>query len=180
MSVDFKQNYFELFGLPVQYDLDENVMASNFRKLQAEHHPDRFAADSDEAKRVAQQATGFINAAQDTLKSPRLRARYLLTLKGVDFDDEVDTTSDMVFLMSQMARRETLEAIPQASDPLEAIDHLSQEVKKENLALQRSFVEALDAGELSDAKQVVLKLKFFERLMNEIKQLEERLEDDEI
>ena len=180
MSIDFKQSYFELFGLPVQYDLDENAMAVAFRKLQQEHHPDRFASGTDEARRIAQQITSFINTAQETLKTPRLRARYLLTLSGVDFDDERDTTSDMAFLMSQMERREALEQVAQADNPLDAIDELSRDVKKENLGLQQSFVEAFDAGELDEAKQAVLKLKFFERLMGEIKQLEERLEDDSI
>lgn len=180
MSIDFKQSYFELFGLPIQYALDENAMASAFRKLQGEHHPDRFASASDEARRVAQQVTSFINTAQETLKSPRLRARYLLSLSGVDFDDERDTTSDMAFLMSQMERREALEQVAHAGDPLDAIDELSRDVKKENLGLQQTFVDAYDAGEFDEAKQAVLKLKFFERLMGEIKQLEERLEDEAI
>ena len=180
MSIDFKQSYFELFGLPVQYALDENALAAAFRKLQTEHHPDRFASGTDEAKRIAQQVTSFINTAQETLKSPRLRARYLLTISGVDFDDERDTTSDMDFLMSQMERREALEQVAQADDPLDAVDELSRDVKKENLSLQQSFVEAFEAGEFDEAKQAVLKLKFFERLMGEIKQLEERLEDEAI
>lgn len=180
MSIDFKQSYFELFGLPEQFALDENALAAAFRKLQTEHHPDRFASGTDEAKRIAQQITSFINTAQETLKSPRTRARYLLSLKGVDFDDERDTTSDMAFLMSQMDRREALEQVAQADDPLDAIDELSRDVKKENVSLQQAFVEAFEAGEFDEAKQAVLKLKFFERLMGEIKQQEERLEDEAI
>lgn len=178
MSIDFKQSYFELFGLPQQYAVDESQLASAFRELQASHHPDRFAAESDEAKRVAQQVTSFINTAQETLKSPRLRARYLLSLVGVGFDDERDTTSDMLFLMSQMERREQLEQVPNADDPFEAIDAVSGEVKAEYRALQDAFVVSYEASDLDEAKHVVLKLKFFERLLGEIKQLEEKLEDD--
>ena len=177
MSIDFKKSYFELFGLPQQYKVDESQLAAAFRELQAANHPDRFAAESDEAKRIAQQATSFINTAKETLKSPRLRARYLLSLSGVDFDDERDTTSDMAFLMSQMERREQLEQVPSASDPLDAVDEIAGQVKSEYQALQDEFVIAYDSNDLDGAKQVVLKLKFFERLQGEIKQLEEKLED---
>ena len=50
----------------------------------------------------------------------------------------------------------------------------SRDVKTEYLGLQQHFVTAYEAGDLDEAKQVVLKLKFFERLMGEIKQLEEK------
>lgn len=180
MPIDLKQNYFALFDLPVQFELDSGRMATAFRQLQAEHHPDRFASGSDESKRIAQQVTSFINTAQETLKSPRLRARYLLSLQGVEFNDETDTTSDMAFLMSQMERREALEQVTSADDPLDAVDALSRDIKRENRELEQSFVSSFEAGDYEAAKQVVLKLKFFERLMGEVKQLEERLEDDEI
>ena len=178
MSIDFKQSYFELFDLPQQYEIDKGELAVAFRKLQATHHPDRFASGSDEDRRIAQQVTSFINTGQETLSSPRLRARYLLSLADVSFDDERDTTSDMMFLMSQMERREQLEQVPQADDPLDAVDAISREVKADHIGLQSAFVTAYDASDLDEAKQVVLKLKFFERLMGEIKQLEEKLEDE--
>jgi len=157
MSIDFKQNYFELFELPVQFTVDNAQLATAFRALQAQHHPDRFASESDEARRVAQQVTSFINT---------------------DFDDERDTTSDMMFLMSQMERREVLEQVPNADDPFDAIDAFSKDVKAENKSLEDAFEKAYDAGDLDEAKQAVLKLKFFERLLGEVKQLEEKLEDE--
>jgi len=178
MAIDFKQSYFELFDLPQQYTIDKDQLATAFRALQAKHHPDRFAAESDEARRIAQQVTSFVNTAQETLRSPRLRARYLLSLKGISFDDERDTTSDMMFLMSQMERREQLEQVANADDPFDALDAISAAVKSDHEQLQDAFISSYDSGDLEQAKQVVLKLKFFERLMGEIKQLEETLEDD--
>jgi len=178
MSIDFNQSYFELFGLPQQFVVDEGQLASAFRELQAKHHPDRFAADSDEDRRIAQQVTSFINEAKEALQSPRLRARYLLSLAAVSFDDERDTTSDMMFLMSQMERREQLEQVTSAEDPFDAIDEITKDVKKDYQNLQDAFAVAYESDDLEEAKQLVLKLKFFERLLGEIKQLEEKLEDD--
>ncbi len=176
--LDFKQSYFELFGLPEKFDIDFTKLNAKFRELQAKYHPDRFVNGSDHERLVAVQTTGLINEANETLKSSRLRARYLLTLKGVDFDDEIDTTSDGAFLMHQMEIRETLEEVSNAQDPLARIDDIAQEISGEADALKDDFVEQLELGNLDAAKEAVLKMKFFERLCQESKSITEKLEDE--
>ena len=176
--LDFKQSYFELFGLPEKFDIDFTKLNEKFRELQAKYHPDRFVNGSDNERLVAVQTTGLINEANETLKSSRLRARYLLTLKGVDFDDEIDTTSDGAFLMHQMEIREALEEVSNAQDPLARIDDIAQEISGEADALKDEFVEQLESGNLDAAKEAVLKMKFFERLCQESKTITEKLEDE--
>lgn len=176
--LDFNQNYFELFGLPEQFEIDSAKLAAAFRELQAKYHPDRFMDADDKARRAALQATGYINEAHETLKSSRLRARYLLQLKGVDFDDEVDTTSDAAFLMHQMEMREALEDAVNAADPLVRLDDVAQQISGEADALKDEFVDNLEAGKLEEAKEAVLKMKFFERLCQESRDLTEKLEDE--
>ena len=176
--LDFKQSYFELFGLPEVFDVDFSKLGSTFRELQAKYHPDRFVNATDNERLVAVQTTGLINEANETLKSSRLRARYLLKLKGVDFDDEVDTTSDGTFLMHQMEIREALEEVENAQDPLARIDDIGQEISGEADALKDDFVYQLESGNLDAAKEAVLKMKFFERLCQESKTITEKLEDE--
>ncbi len=176
--LDFKQSYFELFGLPEEFHVDTTKLGSAFRELQAKYHPDRFVNADDKERRVAVQTTGLINEANETLKSSRLRARYLLTLAGVDFDDEIDTTSDGAFLMHQMEVREALEEVGSAQDPLARIDDIGQEISGEADALKDDFVDQLDSGNLDAAKEAVLKMKFFERLCQESKTITEKLEDE--
>ena len=176
--LDFKQSYFELFGLPEKFEVDSTKLGAAFRELQAKYHPDRFVNADDKDRLVAVQTTGFINEANETLKSSRLRARYLLILNGVDFDDEVDTTHDGAFLMHQMEIREALEDVANADDPLARIDDVAQEISGEADALKDDFVEKLEEGKLECAKDAVLKMKFFERLCQESKSLTEKLEDE--
>lgn len=176
--LDFKQSYFELFGLPEDYNIDLSKLATSFRELQAQYHPDRFVNSDEQERRIALQTTGFINKASETLKSSRLRARYMLRQKGVAFDDEIDTTSDGLFLMHQMEMREALEDVPNASDPIARVDDIAQDVEAQMTALRESFVAHLAADQLTDAKEVVLKMKFFERLCQEVKTLTEKLEDE--
>ncbi len=176
--LDFKQSYFALFDLPEKFELDFPALASKFRELQAKYHPDRFINTGDKERLLAVQTTGFINEANETLKSSRLRARYLLTLNGIHFDDEIDTTHDGAFLMHQMEIREALEDVGNAADPLARLDDVGQEISGEADALKDEFVENLEAGKLSCAKDAVLKMKFFERLCQESKRLTEKFEDE--
>jgi molecular chaperone HscB len=176
--LDFKQSYFDLFGLPEDYNIDTSALALSFRELQAKYHPDRFVNSDEQERRVAVQTTGFINEANETLKSSRLRARYMLQQKGVDFDDEIDTTSDGMFLMHQMEMREALEDVPNAKDPIAGVDDIAHDVESQMDALKESFVEYYAAEKYAEAKEDVLKMKFFERLCQEVKTLTEKLEDE--
>lgn len=176
--LDFKQSYFALFGLPEDYDIEPSELAASFRELQAKYHPDRFVNSDEQQRRVAVQTTGLINEANETLKSSRLRARYMLILRGIDFDDEIDTTSDAMFLMHQMEMREALEDVPNANDPLARVDDIAQDVEAQMNALKEDFVDNFEAGNYSEAKEDVLKMKFFERLCQEVKALTEKLEDE--
>ena len=180
--LDFNQSYFKLFGLSEQFALDAPTLATAFRELQAKYHPDRFVNADDQERRVALQSTGFINEANEALISPRLRARYLLTLKGVEFDDEIDTTSDGMFLMQQMEMREALEDAQSTSDDpeavLDAVEKIAKEVRTLSQSLQDDFESSYNSEDFTGAKQAVLKMKFFERLSNEVKTLTEKLEDD--
>ena len=40
-------NHFELFGLPLQFQLDGSLLSSQFRDLQRQFHPDKFATASE-------------------------------------------------------------------------------------------------------------------------------------
>lgn len=177
MSLDLTQDYFSLFQLAPAYDIDAAELANQFRALQAKWHPDRFATADDEARRVSVQSTAFINEAYETLKTPRLRARYLLEREGVSFNDEIETSKDPMFLMQQMELRESIEEAEHADDPFDALDELTAEVRSQATQLENDFKQAYASDDQQAAKEVVLKMRFFERVKGEVKQLEERLED---
>jgi molecular chaperone HscB len=177
MTLDLTQDYFSLFQLTPQYDVDLSELASQFRALQAIWHPDRFATADNEARRLSIQNTAFINEAYETLKKPRLRARYLLELNDVSFNDEMETSKDPMFLMQQMELRENIEEAEHADDPFEALDTVVAEVRSQAEQLEHEFKTAFAEENLQAAKDVVLKMRFFERIKGEVKQLEEKLED---
>lgn len=175
--MDISKNYFEFIGLPVSYHLDRSELSDRSRELQKTLHPDRYAHLSDHEQRVAVQYMAYLNEAVATLKSPLLRAQYLLQLQDIDTTSESSTAIDPMFLMQQMELRERLEEIPSASDPFGELEELNDEVVAVLEQLRAAFVRKYESGDLSSATSDVRKMQFLEKLLLEIERLEDRLED---
>ncbi len=177
MEFNFSRNYFELFELEAQFHIDREVLSNRYQTLQSQFHPDRFIESNDQDKRVAMQATTFINEAHKTLWEEPSRARYLLELQGVSFDSEQDTTQDMDFLMAQMSLREQIDEADNQEDPFETLDELARKAKQEKSLLMENYQAHFNAQQWNDAKESVLKLQFFTRLQQQINQKQEALEE---
>ena len=178
MSDILKQDYFSLFNLPVSFTIELDELQSRYRQLQRLLHPDRYASASDQERRISVQQTAHLNEAFHSLRDIPRRARYLLELKGISFDDDKDTHFDGAFLMQQMELREELEAIAQADDPLEKISQFLAELEQYRQAMY-SELKLLFADETSEnlqtAKQTVQKIRFLNRLQQEAEEQEENL-----
>lgn len=178
MTDALSTNYFELFEIPVSYDVDLDQMQHRYRDLQKIVHPDKYANASSQERRISMQQTSFINQALHTLKHPLERAMYLLQLKGVDSTMGNSTTMDAAFLMGQMEMREKLESVREHNDPLAELDTMSAEIKAglDNMADQ--FKRTYAAGELDDATEAVRKLQFLYKAKKEIEELAASVEDE--
>ncbi|MCK7595868.1 Fe-S protein assembly co-chaperone HscB [Microbulbifer sp. CAU 1566] len=171
-----QQNYFEIFGLPMAYEVDRQALTKRYRELQQEFHPDRFAAKSEREQMLSMQYAAQINEANNTLKDPVARAAYLLQLAGVTINSE-QTTADGEFLMQQMILRERLEDVRSAADPEGELDDLGSEAASLFKAQEQAFAGALASKALDDAKGALLKLQFLAKLKRQIEELEEDLLD---
>lgn len=176
MQTTLPTQWFDLFGLPTQFEVDQTLLTQRFRALQSQFHPDRFASQSDTEKRLAVQATSLINEAYTGLKNPRLRARYLLEQVGVLINDERDTTQDKAFLIQQMEWREAIDEALESDEPLDALDVVADDIQQATKVLYQAFASAWERQALDEAKQIVLKLRFYERLQEEIRRQQERFD----
>jgi len=177
MSVSLSQNFFEIFGLAVEFHLNTQQLTDRYRELQKTVHPDRFANSSDRDRRLAVQQAANINEAFSVLKSPLKRARYILILAGIDFDDEKETTQDPEFLMEQIELRESIAAIRELDDPFAGLSDLMLAIEEKKTNMLETIASQIVAQEYIDAKNQVQKSQFFEKLLLECENIEEELAD---
>lgn len=169
------QNHFSLFQLPVQFEIDQATLDANYRKLQAEVHPDKFVNASPSERMQSMQMATLANEAYQTLKQPTARARYLLQLQGIATDEEQNTAMPADFLMTQMEWREAMEDAKFGKD-IPALERLLSDMRQAAKALQQQV-----KTELTDAPQAaamtVRKMRFIDKVTEDIDQIIAQLED---
>ena len=162
-------SHFELFNLPTELDIDLALLKSNFLALQQQYHPDK-AEDKD----LALIKSSEINQAYKVLANVDSRAAYLLSLKKQDHHLD-QSISDFEFLQSALEIREQLD---EAVDTTE-LQSLKKEVQQWMDGLVREFKLDYTHEEWADARDTVRKLRFFQKVMNDIDKAEDQLLDDE-
>jgi len=190
-NIDIKSlsaNYFELLNLTAAFDIDKKVLRKNYKALMSICHPDRFVAKSETEKSAAVLATAHVTQAFNTLKSPPQRASYLLELLGCAVNFNASLSTDSQFLMEQLELRERLEKLVLSEDPdaeIQALmDYAGSLQAKEGQSFQ-AFYEQLSASAQTESRESlfqnahdsVLKLRFLEKLVEEIDALQHKLLD---
>lgn len=165
--MNLQDDDFTLFGLSQRYALDRAALDQQWRALQAQVHPDKFASEGAAAQRVAMQWAVRVNEAYCRLKEPLSRAQYLCELRGAPIQAENNTAMPAAFLMHQMAWREALDEA-RSADAVEALD---DEVTAFERRLLADIGRLLDeVGDAPAAAQQVRALMFVNRIRADIQQ----------
>lgn len=171
-------NFFQLFDVPVSFEVDHELIHQRYMELQKATHPDKFVNASAQEKRISMQHTSRINEAINTLKRPVDRALYLLKLKGIDINFENETTMDADFLMEQMEVREALSEVRGKKEPLVELDRVGVEIKAKIKNMMNDFSNCYEANRLDEARELIRKMQFLEKAKNEINDLSAVIEDE--
>ena len=173
-------NYFTLFNLPEQFELDTALLTKAYQTLAQLTHPDKFAASSEQEKAIAVQKKAQVNDGYQVLKSPLLRAEHMLEMRGIELRHEQQTMQDPAFLMQQMEWREQLEELDQSNDPMDVLMDLEDEITSQIKGHHKQLAFLLThQSEQHDqqASEEVRKLKFLYKLRDEIERKEDALSD---
>lgn len=161
-------DYFSLFGMPVSFDLDLTLLGAQYRKIQAEVHPDRFVNATPAERLQSMQFATIANEAYQTLKNPTSRARYLLKQQGVATLDDSNTAMPSDFLMLQMEWREALEEAV-SNRNVAAIESLLVTIRKTKIELQSGLGKQIETAP-AQAALSVRKLSFIDKISTDIEQ----------
>ncbi len=87
-------NYFALFSLPRHLRIDLPDLERNFYALSRRLHPDRFASRSPVEQAEALLGSSRLNDAYRTLRDPIQRTEYLVSLEGVQLEEQSRQATD--------------------------------------------------------------------------------------
>jgi len=173
-------NFFELFGLPVAFEIDIGKLSLTYKTLAQVTHPDKFANAGNAEKLMMVQKSAQVNDGYQVLKNPISRAEHILELRGIELRHEQQTIQDPEFLMQQMEWREQLEDAAQAADPEKVLLELDADIGGYSKAhtVRLSELIMLNSKESDqEAADELRKLKFLTKLHKEIELQEDRLLD---
>lgn len=159
--------YFTLFQLPAQFELDNALLDERYRTLAAQCHPDKFAAHSAFEQKQAMMMATTVNEAYRTLQDPIHRAAYLLQTHNIDADAPEHTQFAPEFLMQQMTWREAL-ADARAENHAPALQQLADEINTAQQDLYQQLSSAFTAQQYETAAQLVRQGRFLAKLQQEI------------
>lgn len=167
VALNLQASDFELFGLPEQFALDPKALDAQWKALQRETHPDKFAAQGAVAQRLAMQWSVRVNEAYQRLKNPTQRAAYLCERRGAPVNAERNTAMPPAFLVQQMEWREELEEAS-GEEVLEALLDRTQDARRDTLTRIASLLD--EQHDASAAATQVRALMFVERFAAEVEQ----------
>jgi molecular chaperone HscB len=171
-----QRNYFELLGLPTQFEVDLTLLDQHYRTLQSEVHPDRFVTASANERMQSMLVATQANEAYQTLKNTTARARYLLQLNGIETLEESNTAMPGDFLMLQMEWREAMDDANSAKD-ISALDQLLVEIRQMAQQLSQGLSVQFAQKSYQEASESVRKLSFIDKISADIHRVIEQLEN---
>ena len=147
-------DYFSFFNLPRKLTLDVVALEKQFYVLSRKLHPDRFAAKPVEEQEAALVQSSLLNDAYRTLRQPILRTQYLLTLEGVELEEQSKAATDAARASGEQKKQivppELLEEVFELNMQLQEM-RAAKQMGEDEPELRRDLMTAKDGF---DAKMV--------------------------
>lgn len=166
-------DYFELLGLPRQFDLNLQDVEANYLRRSRDNHPDYHQNSSSLDQQTSLQIASRLNEAYRILKEPFSRAEYLLTRLGGPPVSEVKEMPQE-FLSETLELRMQLEELKDLKDQagLDQLENdLLQRKKKMLQEVGKLFGESSVGDHLRTIRQKLNALKYVQGLIRDLRDI---------
>ena len=164
------KNYFEFFGLPISFSVDESLLKKKYLVNCREYHPDHFTLEDQDVQAKMLELSSYNNLAFNTLVDVATRMAYVLQLKGL-LGEEGKEQLPQAFLAEMMEVNEALMELESEPAPskVKALKEHVEEIEKAldssiQPVLEKSENQEYDTEELEKVKEVYLKKKYLWRI----------------
>ncbi len=154
VSEDAQKDYFAFFDLPHHLRIDVVALEKQFYALSRRLHPDRFASKPAAEQEAALAESSRLNDAYRTLKDSIMRTQYLLTLEGVELEEQSKAATEAARSSGEQKKQivppELLEEVFELNMQLQEM-RAAKQMGEDEPELRRDLMTAKDAF---DAKMV--------------------------
>jgi molecular chaperone HscB len=163
-------NYFELFGLPIGFQVDTQKLRVAFMEIQKASHPDKFAQGNAEEQEAALEQSSLANNGYTLLNQQERILPYVLEILGI-LTPEEKYALEPSFLMEMMEYNEAWMDAEDASAKQIIIQQIEQ-LKNELYAPIQNYMEMDQIDTISQEAMLQIKSYYYKK-----KYLDRILED---
>lgn len=117
-------DYFSFFGLRRKLNIDGTALEKEFYRLSRKLHPDLYARATAQEQEWSTEQSSRLNDAYRTLKDPIARTQYLLSLEGVQLEEQSKAATDK----ARLSGEEKKQGVP--PDLLEEVFELNMQLQE--------------------------------------------------
>ena len=153
-------NYFELYELPLSFDLDTDILRKKFYELSKRFHPDFYVNESQDKQDEILELSTQNNKAYQVLSDPLKRVEYILSLYNMLADGDKHVLPQS-FLMEMMDVNEALMEMEFEADE-QKLAELKQQIDEMEQALfeeLNQYTAQFDSKNETEAENILLKIR---------------------
>ncbi|XP_059149876.1 iron-sulfur cluster co-chaperone protein HscB-like [Physella acuta] len=158
--------YFDLMQLPAGFDIDLKLLSEVYKETQKKLHPDKFSNKSEEECKFAVEQSSLLNKAYNTLQKPLSRALYLLELKGLTIEEDLNF-DDPEFLMEILSINEQISSAECSED----LNKLEAGTNKTIDEISKKLSQLFKANNYEGAKFATIRLRYYTTIQERIAEL---------
>jgi len=160
-------NYFDLFEIPIQLNVNKSALPARYIELSKKYHPDYFVKETEDVQQEALERSAMLNKAFKTFQDPDETIKYVLQLKGL-LEEEEKYSLPADFLMEVMQINEKI-MDGDSADVKPKVDNLEKEIYEPVQEIVEHYKEGVTTEkELLQVKEYYYKKKYLKRIRKEL------------